>query len=189
MDTDPILKIERPHSRLLVHYVITSCLIPPLAPILLPMLYFRYHSMRYRFDAEGVSMSWGILFRRQVNLTYARIQDIHLTSGLIQRWLGLADLHIQTASGSAGAEMKIEGMLNFEEVRDFLYTKMRGYRDRDRDRAAGGAYSVAAASASPVSAAAESELVAILLDLQSELRQVREALQSSSRGAAGDDAP
>ena len=40
--------------------------------------WFRYHTMRYRFDAEGVSMSWGILFRREVLLNYSRIQDIHL---------------------------------------------------------------------------------------------------------------
>ena len=87
----------------------------------MPLLYFRYETMRFRFDAEGVHMRWGILFRRQINLTYARIQDIHLTSGFIQRWLGLADIRIQTASGSAGAEMTIEGLLEFEAVRDFLY--------------------------------------------------------------------
>jgi putative membrane protein len=82
--------------------------------------------MRYRFDAEGVHMRWGILFRREVNLTYRRIQDIHLRSGLFQRWLGLADVLVQTAAGSASAEMTIEGLLEFEQVRDFLYAKMRG---------------------------------------------------------------
>src|SRR5215207_6921121 len=111
MDFNQISQIERPHPKLLTYYIILSCVLPPISLLALPMLYFRYHTMRYRFDAEGISMSWGILFRRQVNLTYVRIQDIHLTSGIIQRWLGLADLHIQTASGSATAEMKIEGIL------------------------------------------------------------------------------
>ena len=97
--------------------------------VLMPLLFFRYETMRFRFDAEGIHMRWGILFRRQINLTYARIQDIHLTSGFIQRWLGLADVRIQTASGSSDAEMTIEGLLEFEAVRDFLYTRMRGYRD------------------------------------------------------------
>ena len=73
-------------------------------------------------------MRVGILFRREVNLTYARIQDIHLRSGFIQRWLGLADIQIQTASGSAGAELVIEGFKEFEAIRDFLYTRMRGYQ-------------------------------------------------------------
>ena len=33
--------------------------------VLLPYLYFRYHTMRFRFDREGIAMSWGLLFRRE----------------------------------------------------------------------------------------------------------------------------
>lgn len=124
-----ILAIERPHRKLLWLYMIRAVLTGPGLVVLVPLLFFRYETMRFRFDAEGVHMRWGILFRRQINLTYARIQDIHLTSGLIQRWLGLADVKIQTASGSADAEMTLEGLLEFEAVRDFLYSRMRGYRD------------------------------------------------------------
>jgi putative membrane protein len=116
-----VFAIERPHPQLLKLYLIRAVLTGPGFIVLMPLLFFRYETMRFRFDAEGVHMRWGILFRRQINLTYARIQDIHLTSGLIQRWLGLADIRIQTASGSAGAEMTIEGLLEFEAVRDFLY--------------------------------------------------------------------
>jgi len=36
-------------------------------PVVLPMLYFRYHTMRYRFDAEGIRMCWGILFRHSTS--------------------------------------------------------------------------------------------------------------------------
>ena len=73
--------------------------------VLLP-LYFRYHTMRYAFDEEGVHMRWGILFRKEINLTYARIQDIHITSGPLQRWLGLANVHARqlgTARARAAA--------------------------------------------------------------------------------------
>ncbi|MHC4419126.1 MAG: PH domain-containing protein, partial [Planctomycetota bacterium] len=65
----------------------------------------------------------------EVHLTYRRIQDIHLTRNVIQRWMGLATVAIQTASGSATPEMKIEGILQAAELRDFLYSKMRGARD------------------------------------------------------------
>ncbi len=125
-----ILAIRRPHRRLLWLYVIRAVLTGPGFLFAMPLLFFRYETMRFEFDAEGIHMRWGILFRRQINLTYARIQDIHLTSGLIQRWLGLADIKIQTASGSSGAEMTLEGLMEFEAVRDFLYSRMRGYRDR-----------------------------------------------------------
>jgi putative membrane protein len=87
--------------------------------------------MRYRFDAEGVHMRWGLLFRREVNLTYTRIQDIHLRSGPFQRWLKIADVQVQTAAGSATAEMTIEGLLEFEAVRDFLYARMRGHASHE----------------------------------------------------------
>jgi membrane protein YdbS with pleckstrin-like domain len=125
-----IAAIERPHPRLWTLYLLRALLTGPALVVALPVLWFRYHSMRYRFDEQGVHMRWGILFRREINLTYRRIQDIHLRSGLFQRWLGLADVLVQTAAGSASAEMTIEGLREFEAVRDFLYTRMRGHETR-----------------------------------------------------------
>src|SRR3954463_4735696 len=124
---DNIRSLERPHPDLLKYYIITAIFTGPGMIATLPYLYFRYHTLRYRFDNEGIHMKVGILFRREVNLTYARIQDIHLNSGIIQCWLGLADLQVQTASGSSGPELVIEGFKEFEVIRDFLYTRMRGY--------------------------------------------------------------
>ena len=74
-------------------------------------------------------MSWGVLFKQEVYLTYRRIQDIHLTRNLLQRWMGLAKISLQTASGSSKAEMSIEGVLQAEELRDFLYSRMRGAKN------------------------------------------------------------
>src|SRR4051812_17895814 len=132
MSTDPvpenILRLERPHPALWTYYVIISICTGPGIIASLPYLYFRYHTLRYSFDAEGIHMKVGILFRRELNLTYARIQDIHVRSGILQRWLGLANVQIQTASGSSGPELVIEGFREFEAIRDFLYTRMRGYQ-------------------------------------------------------------
>ena len=121
-----IFRIERPHERLWTCYILKAISTLPALPFILPYYYFRYHTMRYHFDVEGLSMSWGILFRRQIVLNYSRIQDIHLRSNIIERWLGLARIEIQTASGSGGAEMTLEGLLEYEAVRDFLYQRMRG---------------------------------------------------------------
>ena len=128
LQSQKIFALERPDPVLWNLYVIHAVLTGPGIVFMLPLYYFRYRTLRYRFDEEGIHMRVGILFRREVNLTYARIQDIHLRSGFIQRWLGLADIQIQTASGSAGAELVIEGFKEFEAIRDFLYTRMRGYR-------------------------------------------------------------
>ncbi len=127
-DEQPITAIEGPHPKLWSYYLMSALATGPLLPFVILPRWFRYHTLRYRFGEEGVSMRWGILFRKEINLTYARIQDIHLVSNFVERWLGLARIQIQTASGSAKAEMTIEGILEYEQLRDFLYTRMRGAR-------------------------------------------------------------
>ncbi|MCC6509460.1 MAG: PH domain-containing protein [Pirellulaceae bacterium] len=139
--------IQRPDRKLLTYYIFLSILAGPAFPLVLLSLYIRYSTLRYKFDADGVSMSHGLFFRREVNLTFRRLQDIHLTHNLLQRWMGLATISLQTASGNAGAEMAIEGVLQAEALRDFLYARMRGARD---DRPGGIASTFARASASVV---------------------------------------
>jgi putative membrane protein len=170
---DDIYAIERPHPRLMTLYILRAFLSGPLVVFSFPYLFFRYHTLRYKFDAEGIHMRWGLLFRRQINLTYARIQDIHLTSGLLQRWLGLADLNIQTASGSSGAEMSIEGLLEYEAVRDYLYTRMRGYRQQGGAVAAG----AAGAGAAIAPAAGDPRVMELLGQVVAEMRATRMALE------------
>src|SRR5687767_1452342 len=121
-----VFAIHEPDPALFRYYLLGSLLAGPLFFIPLIPLYFRYHTLRYQFDSEGISMRWGILFRREITLTYARIQDIHLVSNVLERWLGLARVQIQTASGSASAEMTLEGIRQFSVVRDYLYGRMRG---------------------------------------------------------------
>jgi membrane protein YdbS with pleckstrin-like domain len=170
-DPEAVHKIERPDPSLMTYYTLVCLLTGPLFPIVIVPNYFRYHTMRYRFDGDGISMRWGLLFRREIHLTYARIQDIHLTSNLIERWLGLARIQVQTASGSSSAEMTIEGIREFELVRDFIYSKMRGH--------AAGPVTPAAASAQ------ESDLLA---EVAAGLREVSEELRAlrRDRDARGD---
>ena len=182
MDTkpvpQPIHSLERPCPALWTYYVITAVLSGPAIIISLPYFYFRYYTLRYRFDEEGIHMRVGILFRREVNLTYARIQDIHLRSNFIQRWLGLANVQIQTASGSAGAELVIEGFKEFEAIRDFLYTRMRGYQAQPHSAAAPRTYNAPGTTAAIPLAGENPEVLSLLLNIRDELRRTRESLES-----------
>jgi putative membrane protein len=188
VDEAAIHQIERPHPNLWKYYILCCLMVFPLAPILLPIHWFRYHSMRYRFTAEGVSMSWGVLFRRQILLNYARIQDIHLQSNLVERWLGLGRLLIQTASGSSTAEMTIEGLQEFEAVRDFLYARMRGVKDHPHPMGANaGEPSAAAGSTSSVSGASDAELAALLREIATEVRTLRESVEHQAGTRSGGD--
>jgi len=109
-----ILSITRPEARLWTYYKIKALAALVGFPAVLVVLYFRFTTMRYRFDDEGISMSWGIIFHHETVVNYSRIQDIHLRSNVIERWLGLARVEVQTASAGSGAEMTLEGMANPE---------------------------------------------------------------------------
>jgi putative membrane protein len=176
MDERTIFAIERPAPKLMTYYLLSSFILGPFFFVLLVPLYFRYHTLRYRFDEEGISMRWGILFRREINLTYARIQDIHLRSNFVERWLNLARIEVQTASGSSGAEMTLEGLLEFEAIRDYLYTRMRGSHDRSRSVPG------TAAPEAGIDTATMHELVGTLREVAAEMRAVREALAGRERG-------
>lgn len=160
---------RRPDQSLLVWYFIGSFALGPFFVLALLPLYFRYHTLHYTFDEEGISMRWGILFRREISLTYARIQDIHLTSNVVERWLGLAKIQIQTASGSSSAEMVIEGLKDFEAIRDFLYTRMRGVKEGKPARSLVGGAAVSSEGLDAV--------VAALRETAAELRALRDELE------------
>ncbi|REJ80101.1 MAG: PH domain-containing protein [Acidobacteria bacterium] len=187
--TARVLALSRPHPNLLKLYVLQSLLLGPFFPFALIPYLFRYSTLRYVFDEEGVSMRWGVFFRREISLNYARIQDIHLSNHLIERWLGLARVQIQTASGSAAAEMTIEGLQEFELVRDFLYSRMRGAKGlADLDEAPGtpaGSAPQASDSGVDVGDGGDAERLAVALEnVARELAEVRRLLESEAAGPA-----
>jgi len=154
-----IASITRPIDSLMTYYALKALATTIALPVTIVLLYFRYHTMRYVFGEEGIRMSWGILFRHEILLNYARIQDIHLRSNAIERALGLARIEIQTASGGS-SEMTLEGLIDPEAMRDFLYSRMRG-------------------ASHPTTDSSESAKLAEVLDeIAGELRAMRTAVES-----------
>lgn len=177
-----IQSIERPHPNLLKQYAISSLAGLIFAPIIFLPLFFKYYTLRYAFDDEGVSARWGILFRREIYLTYKRIQDIHVKRNVIERWLDIGTVEVQTASGSSSAELSLEGMEHYEAVRDYLYGRMRGFSGAVGVRES--VEPVATGPAGPMGAstpaAGEAEVVALLHEIRDELEGVRRELASRS---------
>jgi len=118
--------IAQPDPALLTYYLVVSLFTLIGFPIVFGLAYIRYKTLRYRFDDEGIWMGWGMLFRREVTLTYRRIQDIHVHRNIFHRWLGLSTIDVQTAAGGSGPQMRIEGVREADGLRDFLYERMRG---------------------------------------------------------------
>lgn len=167
---------RRPVPMLLAYYALRSLLAGPFFPFPLLFFFFRYRTLRYNFDADGVSVRWGILFRREVSLTYARIQDIHLVSNVVERWLGLGRVQVQTASGNAAAELTIEGLPDYERVRDELYVRMRGARGLTPSATREVSASAIGTAVGPSGDLAE--VAAALNAAVEELRALREALSN-----------
>jgi putative membrane protein len=158
-----VTALTRPDPALLVYYLITTVLGVVTLPAALP-LYFHYHTLRYGFDAEGLAMSYGVLFRRELHLTYARMQDIHLSQNILERWLGIGTVTVQTAGG-AGGDLRIVGTRDFEAIRDYLYARLRGVRS-------GGLPAPAATAA----LAAPDASAQLLTEIRDELRAAARAL-------------
>jgi len=131
---DAIRQLDRPNGKVYAHYFanalllsLTSCgiALPFLLLGMLPVI-IRLRTMRYRIDDDGVGLSFGWLNRHESHITYDKIQDIHVNRGWLERMFGLGTVQIQTASGSSTAEVALVGLTEFDAVRDFLYSRMRG---------------------------------------------------------------
>ncbi|MEO5928828.1 MAG: PH domain-containing protein [Candidatus Kapaibacterium sp.] len=128
VDNDQVFSLTRPDKNLLTLYIIYAAIANVAGLVAFLPLYFHYKTLRYRFDKDGVAVSYGIFWRRESYLTYQRIQDIHVTRNIFERWLGIGRVQIQTAAGSATAAESIVGVREFNEVRNFLYARMRGHK-------------------------------------------------------------
>lgn len=163
MDDAALRAITRPHRNLLVQYTLRSLAALVFAPLVWIPHYFKYHTLRYSIGDEGISASWGILFRREVHLAYKRIQDIHVKRSLVERYLGIGTVELQTAAGSATAELALEGMEHFEALREFFYRRMRGVES--------------AAEQAPINASTD-EVLELLRAIRVELDGARAALEA-----------
>ena len=180
MDDASIRAIRRPHSNLLRLYFLQAAATLILFPFAFLPLYFKYRTLKYTFDDEGISASWGFLFKREIFLTYRRIQDIHVSRNLIERWLGIGKVEIQTASGSSSAELSLEGMEHWGPVRDYLYRRMRGTGPVAGEATPAVSGAPGAAASSP--AGDSGEAVELLRAIKADVEAVRRAVETGGPG-------
>jgi putative membrane protein len=161
-------EITRPDPVLMTYYMLVALLTVLGFPFVVIFYWCKYHTLQYRFDDKGISMSWGLLFRREIYLTYRRIQDIHVSRNIFHRWLGLAAIAVQTASGTSGAEMTIEGIRQVEPLRDYLYAQMRGARGES-----------VAATGTGDAPPGDDGVLSLLCEIRDEVRKLRAQRESN----------
>jgi membrane protein YdbS with pleckstrin-like domain len=118
----------------------------------------------------------GIMNVHEITTTFANIQEVRLSSGPLQKVLGLADVEVHSAGGgsgkgSSGHVARFEGVDNAPEIRDFVLARLRQYRgsglgEKDATRPADSGQGAVAAAQSVLG----------------EVRALRTTLQESRQG-------
>jgi len=86
-----------------------------------------YHSMWYELHDDEMRWKRGVIFRRTGIVPYNRITNIDIRQGPVMRALHISTLSIQTAgySGKAQSEIRIEAIVQAEELRELIRTMVR----------------------------------------------------------------
>jgi len=95
-------------------------------------LIIRFYTLRYKIDEHGIHQSSGLILRSENTLTFARIQDIQLNRDIIDRYIGLGNVSIQTASGQSTPEVTLYGLENSVEIREALYDRLRKVQNKHK---------------------------------------------------------
>ncbi|MDY7080069.1 MAG: PH domain-containing protein [Chloroflexota bacterium] len=98
-----------------------------------------YRSLSYEIQDDEVIVRVGIWTKSVKHVPYRTVTNLTVNRGILDRWLGLGTLNIQTAgmSGSTGAEESLVGLTNVEEVYEIVATELRRFRGGMAPTAAG----------------------------------------------------
>lgn len=127
-----------------------------------------FDSLGYEVQDDEVIVRVGIMTHSVKHVPYRTVTNITVKRDIFDRWFfGLGTLNIQTAgmSGTKGAEERLVGLTNVQEVYNMVVTELRRFR---------GSMAPTAAEVEPEPAVAPSDaLNAILVEVQA----IRQALQ------------
>jgi len=118
-------------------WTVTFILTWLLPAVILIHPYFR--SIEYSVKGESgktmpeIYVKKGIITVTRKHVPFRTITNISSKKGLFDRLFGIGSVHIETAgySGSQqqGPESKLEGIVFYEEVRDFILNELRKFRE------------------------------------------------------------
>ncbi|MDZ7837561.1 MAG: PH domain-containing protein [Actinomycetota bacterium] len=87
-----------------------------------------YRVAEYSIGKNGVKMKWGVLWKKEVNVPYAKITNVDITRGPLERALNIGTIHLQTAGagGQQGqkAELKLPGIEHLNSVQKTVIAKI-----------------------------------------------------------------
>jgi len=106
------------------------------------MLRLDYEMRWYKVTDRSLRIREGVMFVREMTMTFANIQNISVSQGPIQRMFGIADLRVETAGGGGAVHQANEqhnmfsmhvgffrGVDNVEKIKTLMLERLKKYRD------------------------------------------------------------
>ncbi|MDS0295329.1 PH domain-containing protein [Halogeometricum luteum] len=86
-----------------------------------------YRSADYRLADDELEYRRGVFFQQKTTVPYNRITNVNAARGPLQRLVGAGSVGIHTAGygGQMGAELTIDGVGDYEEIKDQVLGKVR----------------------------------------------------------------
>jgi len=127
-----------------------------------------YRSLSYEVQDDEVIVHVGIWTKSVKHVPYRTVTNLTAKRDILDRWLGLGTLDIQTAgmSGQTGAEEKLAGLPDVQEVYEMVATALRRFRGAM-------APTTTEVEAEPAMASA-----GVLNEILAEVRAIRQALEA-----------
>ena len=92
------------------------------------LVYVRFYIKSYFYDANDsfITIKKGVFTPKEIHLQFSKIQDVYVDQDLIDRVLGIYDVHISSATFSSGLEAHIDGVdkATADKLRDFILHKI-----------------------------------------------------------------
>ena len=108
----------------------------------IPITYFlqrlNYEMRWYIVTDRSLRIRSGVVWLREITMTFANVQGIRVSANPIERLLGLANVDVQSAGGGgsdaskarpSGHLARFAGVDNAAEIRDLIVERLRVYRD------------------------------------------------------------
>ena len=89
-----------------------------------------YRSLRYEVQDDEVVVHVGIWTKSVKHVPYRTVTNLQVKRDIVDRWLGIGTLNIQTAgmSGQTGAEERLVGLSDVQGVYESVVRELRRFR-------------------------------------------------------------
>jgi membrane protein YdbS with pleckstrin-like domain len=89
-----------------------------------------YRSLRYEIHEDEIILHVGIWTKSVKHVPYRTVTNLTVNRGILDRWLSLGTLDIQTAgaSGTTSAEQSLVGLATPQEVYERVVAELRRFR-------------------------------------------------------------